>query len=137
MGTMAITAIHHPDNSFDVIVCSHMLEHVHDDRQAMRELCRVLRPTGWVILNVPINAERTFEDPSIIDPEERQRVFGQFDHVRNYGPDYQERLEEAGFAVSVTYPADLLSPPEIERQGLGKGGAGEIFFCRKPTQSSP
>lgn len=131
MEKMDITDIHHPDHSFDVIVCSHVLEHVSDDRRAMRELCRVLRPSGWAILNVPINADRTFEDPSITDPQERQRVFGQHDHVRNYGPDDQHRLEEAGFAVSVTYPTDLLSPADIERQGLGKGGAGEIFFCRK------
>lgn len=54
--------------------------------------------------------------------------------MRNYGPDYQQRLEEAGFAVSVAYPNDLLSPADIKRQGLGRGGAGEIFFCRKrPT----
>lgn len=133
METMDITDIKHTDNSFDVIVCSHVLEHVLDDTQAMRELCRVLKPSGWAILNVPINAERTFEDPSITDPQERQRIFGQHDHVRNYGPDYQERLKEAGFTVSVTAPADLLNTSEIERQGLGKGGAGEIYFCRKRT----
>jgi hypothetical protein len=135
MERMDITDIHHPDNSFDVIYCSHVLEHVSDDRKAMREFCRVLRPSGWAMLNVPINAAHTFEDPSITDPAERERVFGQYDHVRNYGPDYKQRLEEAGFRVSLTTPADLLSPSEIERQGLGGPGAGEIYFCRKLSDS--
>ena len=80
---------------------------------------------------MPITADHTFEDPSITDPVERQRVFGQHDHVRNYGPDYKQRLEDAGFSVSVTYPENLLPPAEIERQGLGGVGAGEIFYCRK------
>jgi SAM-dependent methyltransferase len=133
METMDITEIKHPDNSFDVIYCSHVLEHVVDDRRAMRELCRVLRPTGWAILNVPITSDYTFEDPSITDPAERQRLFGQHDHVRNYGPDYKQCLEDAGSSVSVIHPQDLLSPAEIERQGLGWGGAGEIFYCRKQT----
>jgi SAM-dependent methyltransferase len=134
---MDITDIRHPDNSFDVIVCSHVLEHVEDDRKAMRELCRVLKTTGWAILNVPITATLTFEDPSITDPEERQRVYGQFDHVRNYGPDYQQRLKDAGFAVVVIRPEDLLSSGDIERQGLGGSGAGEIFYCTKSSADHP
>jgi ubiquinone/menaquinone biosynthesis C-methylase UbiE len=135
MERMDITDIHHPDNSFDVIYCSHVLEHVSDDRKAMGEFCRVLRPSGWAMLNVPINAAQTFEDPSITDPAERERVFGQYDHVRNYGPDYKQRLEEAGFSVLMSSPADLLSPSEMERQGLGGPGAGEIYFCRKLSDS--
>ena len=68
---MDITDIQHPDHSFDVIYCSHVLEHVPDDRAAMREFHRTLDPGGWAVLNVPINADRTFEDPSVTDPQER------------------------------------------------------------------
>lgn len=65
MVKMDITNIQYPDDSFDVILCSHVLEHVPDDRKAMREFWRVLKPTGWAILLVPIMAEVTFEDPSM------------------------------------------------------------------------
>src|SRR5205814_9838929 len=79
---MDITDIHYPDRSFDVIYCSHVLEHVPDDRKAMREFCRVLRDDGWAVLLVPITARSTFEDPTVTTPEERLRLFGQVDHVR-------------------------------------------------------
>ena len=99
MEKMDITDIRHPDDTFDVIFCSHVLEHVPDDRKAMAEFCRTLKPDGWAILNVPITTEKTVEDPSITDPAERLRLFGQEDHVRRYGIDYRDRLEEAGFIV--------------------------------------
>jgi len=130
MVKMDITDIRYPDESFDVIYCSHVLEHVQDDRRAMRELHRVLRRTGWAILLVPIKAEKTFEDPTITDPKERIAVFGQADHVRNYGPDYVDRLRDAGFAVSVTTAADLLDRNTATLMGLSAGG-GEIFYCTK------
>ena len=99
---MDIMDIQYPDETFDVIYCSHVLEHVSDDRKAMRELHRVLRTGGWAILQVPIStAEVTFEDPKITRPKERERAFGQFDHVRRYGADYKDRLEDAGFSVEV------------------------------------
>jgi SAM-dependent methyltransferase len=82
MVKMDITDIQYPDNSFDVIYCSHVLEHVPQDRRAMRELARVLKPGGWAVLAVPIKGEKTFEDASVTAPEERERLFGQFDHVR-------------------------------------------------------
>lgn len=126
---MDITDIQYPDNSFDVIYCSHVLEHVPDDKQAMRELRRVLKPDGWAMLLVPIMADETFEDPSITDPKERLKYFGQEDHVRAYGPDFSGRLKEAGFEVEVVYPDSLLSDDEIERMGITEG-AGEIFYCR-------
>lgn len=130
MAVMDIENIRMPDGSFDVILCSHVLEHVHDDRRAMREFHRVLKPGGWALLLVPITAERTTEDPSVTDPAERLRLFGQDDHVRRYGPDYVDRLREAGFTVTTTRPADLATAQEVERMGLTPA-AGEIYFCTK------
>ncbi|HEU0016194.1 MAG TPA: methyltransferase domain-containing protein [Longimicrobium sp.] len=128
MVRMDITDIHHPDASFDVIFCSHVLEHVPDDRAAMREFRRVLKRGGWAILLVPITADRTYEDPSITDPVARLAEFGQEDHVRRCGPDYVERLREAGFDVAVTTVADLADAQDAARMGLTPA-AGEIYFC--------
>ena len=71
--------------SFDVLFCSHVLEHVRDDRKAMSEMFRVLKPGGWAVIQVPIATHRTIEDPSITDPRERERLYCQSDHVRLYG----------------------------------------------------
>lgn len=89
------------DCSVDVVICNHLLEHVEDDRRAMRELYRILRPGGWGIALVPEDRSlpNTFEDDSITDPKERTRIFGQYDHRRIYGRDYDMRLAEAGFRV--------------------------------------
>ncbi|MBO5890071.1 MAG: methyltransferase domain-containing protein [Alistipes sp.] len=89
------------DCSVDVVICNHLLEHVEDDRRAMRELYRILRPGGWGIALVPEDRSlpTTFEDDSITDPKERTRIFGQYDHRRIYGRDYDMRLAEAGFRV--------------------------------------
>jgi SAM-dependent methyltransferase len=125
-----VTDIQFPDESFDVILCSHVLEHVKDDRKAMREFRRTLKRDGWAVLLVPITAERTFEDPSVTDPAERRRLFGQEDHVRVYGPDYADRLREAGFQVEATRISDLASPSRAERMGL-TAAAGEMHFCRR------
>lgn len=131
MVKMDITNIDYPDQSFDVIYCSHVLEHVQDDRKAMREFYRTLKSNGWAILLVPIAAEETFEDPSIIETEERLRVFGKEDHVRNYGPDYANRLRDAGFSVEVTKVNDLIqNEEEIHRMGLTPA-SGEIYYCTK------
>jgi SAM-dependent methyltransferase len=103
MEHMDITDIQHPDSSFDVIICNHVLEHVADDRRALSELFRVLSDDGWALLQAPIDDDReaTLEDTSITGPADRERVFGQYDHVRVYGRDYVGRLEAAGFVVSV------------------------------------
>jgi SAM-dependent methyltransferase len=127
---MDITDIQHPDNHFDVIFCSHVLEHVPDDRRAMREFFRVLKPDGWAILLVPVTSERTFEDLSITDPTERLRLFGQEDHVRRYGPDYVDRLREAGFDVEISRASDMFDEEDILRMGLTPAG-GEIYYCTK------
>ena len=90
------------EDQFDVVLCNHVLEHVKDDIKAMREIRRVLRPGGWAILLVPFFnpiGETTFEDNSITDPRERERIFGQNDHVRKYGKDYPERIRQAGLEV--------------------------------------
>ncbi len=126
---MDITDIQHPDDAFDVIYCSHVLEHVPDDAQAMRELRRVLHPDGWAILQVPILLERTEEDPTLTDPEERLRRFAQRDHVRAYGPDYSDRLRAAGFTVKQDRYADRLGPVRRRRYGLHPDDV--VHFCTK------
>jgi predicted SAM-dependent methyltransferase len=131
MVKMDVTRIEYPDESFDINYCSHVLEHVQDDRKAMGEFFRVLKDTGWAILLVPITVERTFEDPSIVEPEARLKAFGQEDHVRSYGPDYVDRLREAGFKVEVTRVEDLVRDDEAVRMGLTTTAAGEIYYCTK------
>lgn len=98
-----ITDIQFPDNTFESIICCHVLEHIPDDRKAMRELYRVLKPGGWAILQVPISLvlEKTYEDFSITSEAAREQAFGQYDHVRLYARDYKGRLEEAGFKVTI------------------------------------
>lgn len=89
------------DNTFDAVICNHVLEHVPDDRKAMREILRVLKPGGFAILQVPmdITLEKTYENPDIITPEEREIHFRQKDHLRLYGRDYLQRIKECGFYV--------------------------------------
>ncbi len=98
------------DESVDVVICNHLLEHVADDRQALRELHRILKPGGWGILLSPVERdyEQTFEDNSITDPDERTRIFGQYDHRRIYGADYTDRLRSVGFeAADIDYCASF------------------------------
>jgi len=125
---MDITNIQLPDNSLDVIFCSHVLEHIPDDRKAMRELHRVLKPTGWAAIMVPLRDDKTFEDPSITDPAERKRIFGEADHVRRYGLDIKDRLEKAGFAVSIIQLTDVVSGKNVARFGIRNQ---RVFFCKK------
>lgn len=103
MVKMDITNIQFPDNSFDAILCNHVLEHITDDRKAMSELYRTLKAGGWAISQVPISLllENTYEDFSITDKEKREEVFGQEDHVRIYAKDYKNRLEQVGFKVNL------------------------------------
>ena len=98
-----ITALSFGDDIFDVVICNHVLEHIPDDRLAMREIIRVLKPGGWAILQVPIATSRaaTEEAPWITSPSERLRLFGQSDHVRVYAEDYVQRLQEEGFTVEL------------------------------------
>jgi predicted SAM-dependent methyltransferase len=129
MVKMDITNIQYPDNSFDVIYCSHVLEHIADDKQAIKELSRVLKPTGWAILQVPIKAdlEETLEDVTITDPKEKERLFGHEDHVRQYGRDYKNRLEDAGFKVKVVSYLENFTKQQRDFYGLSK--KDDIYFC--------
>lgn len=110
------------ENSFDVIFCNHVLEHVDNDQKALSELFRVMKPGGWGILQVPIRyqQEKTFEDPTITDRKERIEKFGQYDHVRVYGMDYYEKLADAGFEVEKVNLSEKLSDEEIKRFALEK-----------------
>ncbi|QDV82909.1 hypothetical protein TBK1r_18410 [Stieleria magnilauensis] len=126
---MDITEIQYPDNTFDVIYCSHVLEHVPDDRKAMKEFLRVLNPDGFAVLMVPITAEQTVEDPSVTDPQERLRLFGQEDHVRRYGPDFSERLRGAGFVVDEMTPNRFCS--EAEQRASRLPDEDRIYVCRR------
>ena len=123
-----LTRIPFPDASFDVVLCSHVLEHVPADRQAMRELRRVLAPDGWALLLVPMGKGPTREDPSIVEPAARERAFGQWDHVRMYGPDFADRLREVGFAVTVVGRDDVATAEEQARMALTPA-TGDIYRC--------
>jgi SAM-dependent methyltransferase len=127
---MDVTDIRYPNDHFDVIYCSHVLEHVRNDRRAMSELYRVLKKSGWAILLVPIEADQTFEDPTVTDPKERLRLFGNPGHVRRYGPDFADRLRDVGFVVAVVSAAEFLSATEINRMGI-TSAAGDIYYCQK------
>ena len=112
-----LCALPFEDDSFDVIFCNHVLEHIPDDEQAMRELYRVMKKGGWGIFQVPqdINRTHTFEDDTITDPAERTRIFGQYDHVRVYGLDYFDRLRQVGFEVEEIVYSTHFTAEEIER----------------------
>ncbi|WP_158304260.1 methyltransferase domain-containing protein [Solidesulfovibrio magneticus] len=123
-----ITNLQFPDASFDAVYCSHVLEHVPDDRKAMRELHRVLAKDGLAIVMVPLRGQVTDEDLSVTAPEERTRRYGQWDHVRYYGLDVVDRLEEAGFAVQAVETAKAFTPDEMALMRLSRDW---IFLCRK------
>nr|MBR2109725.1 methyltransferase domain-containing protein [Alistipes sp.] len=119
------------ERSIDVVIANHLLEHIADDRLALREIYRILRPGGWGILLVPEDRARatTFEDDSITDPEERTRLFGQYDHRRVYGRDYDDRVREAGFEMERIPFESMLT--DSERQ-LYKVGGDDLIVVRKP-----
>lgn len=119
------------DNSFDLILCNHVLEHIPDDKKAMKELFRVMKKGGTGIFQVPqdYNRKTTFEDPSITDPKERTRIFGQYDHVRVYGMDYFDTLQKIGFKVTPLPYANSFSDEEIEQYRIEKNEI--IPICRK------
>ncbi len=128
-----VTALGYGDSAFDAVICNHVLEHVPDDRRAMRELARVLKPGGWALLLVPdVRGADTQESPGISDPEEMERLYGQRDHVRRYGWDYVDRLSSAGLEVDVVKLGQTLSRDLIDRLRLVKFGEVEpLFIGRK------
>ncbi|TXD92625.1 methyltransferase domain-containing protein [Gillisia hiemivivida] len=111
------------DNSFNFILCNHVLEHIPDDTKAMQELYRVLAPGGTAILQIPQDLSRavTFEDNSITSRKERAKIFGQYDHVRVYGRDYFDKLRSIGFKVQEVAYTNSLDPSEIDKYRLAKG----------------
>jgi SAM-dependent methyltransferase len=127
---MDLTAIDEPDASFDAIVCYHVLEHIADDGLAMRELRRVLKPGGWALLQSPLrlDLEHTYEDWTITSPIERERAFGQRDHVRLYGRDYGARLEDAGWRVDRVDFVSTLPDALATRYAIDP--AEELYLCR-------
>jgi len=126
-----IQAMPFASNSFELVLCNHVLEHIPDDRQAMRELYRVLTPNGVALLLVPLdeNRETTLEDPAINTDALREKFYGQRDHVRLYGLDYVQRLTEVGFKVSTLDYASQLSPKERERYCIRL--SDKLYVARK------
>lgn len=110
------------DESFDVVICNHVLEHIEYDRKAMSELYRVMKKGGWGILQVPMknSLEKTYEDFTITNPKERQKHFGQYDHVRWYGMDYFNRLKSVGFDAEANFYSQKYSEVDIKRFGLNR-----------------
>lgn len=118
-------------NSFDVAFCNHVMEHVDNDIKAMSEIHRVLKPGGWAIIQSPmdLSLEKTFEDPSVTLPAEREKLFGQDDHVRMYGRDYKQRLEKAGFTVKEDRFVMEMEKEKVKYYGLPEEEV--IYFCTK------
>lgn len=119
------------DGSFDIVICNHVLEHIPEDKKAMREICRVLAPEGFALLQVPISyeLEYTMEDFSIEDPQQRETMFGQEDHCRLYGMDYIDRLRDCGLDIEILniskdYSQYCINPNE------------NLFVCRKMSKNA-
>jgi SAM-dependent methyltransferase len=156
---MDVTAIPCRDESFDAILCVHVLEHVEDDRNALREFHRVLKPGGWAVVHVPLEEPghyfglwrdgagppgayfdaagrrlATYENPAALTWDDRKYIYGQGDHVRIYGLDYPNRLRNAGFLVSEGGVPEQRDALTRSRYGL----TGErIYFCRKAAGKFP
>ncbi len=128
-----ITNIKYKDCIFDVIICNHVLEHIPNDKKAMAELYRVLKVGGWAILQVPVSLklQKTYEDSTITTPEEREKAFGQKDHVRIYGKDYEDRLKQAGFSVDVYDFVKELGEPLANKYALLK--KEKLYICSRPN----
>tara|TARA_B110000014_G_scaffold34630_1_gene22043 strand:- start:6738 stop:7502 length:765 start_codon:yes stop_codon:yes gene_type:complete len=119
------------DNTYDYILCNHVLEHVDDDLKAMSELYRVLKKGGTGIFQIPIDLkrEKTYEDSTIKSAKERNKAFGQYDHARIYGMDYFERLNSVGFSVKKVKYANKLTDEEITKYCLSPNEI--IPVCKK------
>lgn len=125
-----ILALPFENETFDIVFCNHVLEHIKDDHKAMSELFRVLKPGGWGILQVPLkqSLEKTYEDFSITDPKEKQKYFGQYDHVRWYGLDYFSRLEAVGFKVDINFYSKTFSESERKKFGLTENEILQVVY---------
>jgi ubiquinone/menaquinone biosynthesis C-methylase UbiE len=130
MAHMDITDLGLDDNSFSLVWCSHVLEHIENDHQAMSEVYRVLKPNGLAVIQVPIYRQKTYEDSAIQSPEERLKHFYQDDHVRLCGLDIVQRLQNVGFKVNVI-DLSKLRDNHISKYGLDEPSTREIFLCSK------
>ncbi|WP_373492883.1 class I SAM-dependent methyltransferase [Aquiflexum sp.] len=127
---MDVHQIPFEDESFDVVFCNHVLEHVDDDHLACSEINRVLKKDGWGIIQSPVyDLEKTIEDKTISDPAERERLFGQRDHVRKYGKDYASRLNKSGLSVHENLFVKTLSQELIVKHALPENEI--IYYCEK------
>ncbi len=117
-----LTSTNFKDESFDLIICNHVLEHIEDDKSALNEIYRILKYKGISILQVPMNVKRknTFEDSSIKSKNQREKYFGQYDHVREYGLDFKDRVEQAGFKVEMINYSTKISQDLVIKYGLMK-----------------
>ena len=118
------------DNSYDLILCNHVLEHIPDDTKAMQEMYRVLKPGGMGIFQIPYDISRatTYTDDTITDPQARARIFGQYDHVRIYGRDYFDKLRSIGFTVVEEDYTNKIAPKLVEKYCLAKGEIIPVCF---------
>jgi SAM-dependent methyltransferase len=130
--TMDLATVPLRSSKFDAVICIHVLEHIDDDRSAIAEMYRILRPGGWALISVPIRLDqRTYEDASIVSPAAREAAFGETSHVRYYGYDLSDRLATVGFEVSIDRASDLDEPT---RRRYGLLDDENIFLCRKPAE---
>jgi SAM-dependent methyltransferase len=122
-----------PDSCFDVAICFHVFEHIPDDRKAMKELYRILKPGGWAAVQVPFrNQPDTLENPSYETEDERNKYYGQKDHLRYYGSeDFKERLESVGFIVSVKQPGLEINENLAKKYSINR--TEKIFIIHKPA----
>ncbi|UBM63571.1 methyltransferase domain-containing protein [Candidatus Sulfidibacterium hydrothermale] len=137
VGTADLLDLYFESDLFDWVICNHVLEHIPDDRRAMQEIFRVLKPGGKAILQVPISPvlEKTFEDPDITSKADREKYYGQFDHVRLYGKDYPERLKETGFYVrQIHWTKDFRAADKLKKFALNPEEI--LYLCEKPDRKN-
>jgi ubiquinone/menaquinone biosynthesis C-methylase UbiE len=127
-----ITAVDFPHEYFDLLIANHVLEHVPDDRRAMSEIFRVLKPGGRAVLQTPFSPvlAGSFQDAAIDTEADRLLFYGEVDHVRVYGRDLFTRLEEAGFGVATQRHADLFPPDAAAYHGVNP--AEDLLLIVKP-----
>lgn len=135
--TADLLDLHFEEATFDWVICNHVLEHIPNDRLAMQEIFRVLKPGGKALLQVPYSfqLEKTFEDNSIVSEADREKYFGQFDHVRIYGRDYPDRLKETGFVVhQISQQHDFRHVPSLDKYAVNPEEL--LYVCHKPIKKS-
>lgn len=132
-GTIYFDLLNHnlPDNSFDTIICNHVFQYIDDDKKAMQNIYKLMKPGGWAILQVPINtkSKSTYENNLITDPLEREKEFGLKEHVRYYSFDYADKLRDIGFNVCVDDYSAEFTIEENYRYGFWQGDS--VYYCTK------